>query len=886
MATRLYISPKFDGVDQGDGGIRRVVEAQRKYLPELGFEIVDDPAAAELAAVHAGDDARFNGPTVEHCHGLYWKEYEWDMWTTQLNKQVLTAIHYADEVTAVSEWVANILRRGLWIDPTVIYHGIDTEEWDSQKHDNYILWNKTRIDPVCDPQAVDIIASMDTTLQYVSTYAMPGPNIKVTGLLPFAEAKPLIQQAGLYLCTTRETFGIGTLEAMACRVPVVGWRWGGQREIVKHKETGYLATPGDYDDLLYGIHYCLERRDTMGAAARADVKAEFNWPTIMQQYAAVYNRVLSNRAKAHPKVSVIVTNYKLERYLMDCIRSIMAAAGDNLEYEIILVNDASPTWDVSLGIDLDNLAGSKLKIIHNKENQYLARSLNIGITAATGDYILPIDADNMLAPHALEILAGQLDAHKELDIVYGAMELLEENGNRWVSDWPTSKPSIDLQLHHHNQIPSTAMYRKRVWSTAGGYRARCATAEDADFWCRVMSLGFMPQKVTDAVTLIYRDRADSMSHVNKDWAWQNWYTWGRIPQLTPFGAIQQLQPQIPTYEPTLISVVIPCGPGHEKLVVDAIDSLVAQTFQQWECIVVNDTGKDIPWLPPFVKTIKTRPDANTNRPSHARNRGIAIAQAKLFVLLDADDYLAPNALDVLYRTYKGNNVNFVYPDWFSVEDKKRHESPNYKPENYLQKLPHPITGLYEKAKWEEVGGFDEALKGWEDWDFHLKMQAAGACGIRVPLPLLYYRIHAGWRREKLYAEEEKNKAEIFTKYGEYINGRKQLMACGSCGNRPAVAPMPTYTPQSYKPDPTGQTQLVEYTGDNVGPLVYAGYVTGQRYSFGSDTGMRIKYVYTADVPGFVERFPDIFQKFEQGEEVVILEASGAPVQEAPEAVLS
>ena len=54
-------------------------------------------------------------------------------------------------------------------------------------------------------------------------------SVEVTGVRGFEDAKGYISDAGVYLATTRETFGIGTLEELAAGVPIVGWAWGGVR---------------------------------------------------------------------------------------------------------------------------------------------------------------------------------------------------------------------------------------------------------------------------------------------------------------------------------------------------------------------------------------------------------------------------------------------------------------------------------------------------------------------------------------------------------------------------------------------------------------------------------------------------------------------------------
>lgn len=885
-AIKLAIVPSFDSPEKGDGGIRRVVEAQQKHLPNMGFEIVNDIESADLVAIHGAYPIETNKLSVLHTHGLYWTpEYEWSSWCYKANEGVVASMKRADIVTAPSQWVARILARGMWLDTPVLYHGIDPEDWEpGQPGDkSYVLWNKTRIDPICETETLDRLSLIAGDIDFVSTFGPLNNNITHTGRLPLEAAKKYIQNAGVYLCNTRETFGIGTLEAMACGVPILGWNWGGQREIVKHREHGWLANPGDFDSLLEGLRYCLANREELGQAARAHVLANFTWKAAMERYATLYKELYKQSRIIRPKVSVIITCYNLAQYLPRAVESVLAQTMK--DFEIVIVNDASPdnTLEVAQGLAKKD---KRIKIVNNPTNLYLAGALNAGINVSTGKYIIPLDADNELPPEALQLLSepldnGWLDTHTALrhpvDITYGSMEVVEEDGSHLVSDWPPRNFSYEDQMAHHNQISSTAMYRRRIWQRIGGYRKRCPTAEDADFWCRASSFGATPHKVTDAVTLIYHNRSDSMSHVQRDWAWHSWYTFGSI---TPFGAAlppDSEQLVIQTHEPPKISVIIPVGPLHTELVIDAVDSIVNQTYDKWDIIVVNDSGKDLPWIHPFVRVLNT-PKAGSG-PAIARNIGISASVTPLFILLDADDFLQPEALQLMFGAWEPGT--YVYTDWVVHETGAVHETENYRCVDVLQKLPHAVTCLYERAGWVAVGGFDEKLNAWEDWDFVIALASKGYCGVRVPVPLLHYRVKSGTIREEKYANVEANKNEIAHKWSKYIINGEPLMACGGCGSKSPAAPVMTANANSngfgsgVQGDGSGLVQ-VQYLGDQA-PRTYRGPATGTEYRFGTPSHA-IKYVYKADAELFQQRGE--FKVMQNGMTVVEpskqLEAAGVP----------
>lgn len=562
---KIFISPQYSGEDHGEGGIRRVVEAQNKYLPSVGYEVVTSEAEADIIAVHGGMVVDSNKPTVNHCHGMYWSDYIWPKFAADINQRVVRSIRRADLATAPSRWVADVIKRAMWIDPLIAYSGVDLEDFNMIPHSGYVLWNKTRVDPICDPETLNRLAKAAPDVQFVSTFGGEAANVTLTGKVPYGDAKKLVQESMVYLCSARETFGIGTLEAMASGVPVLAWDFAGQREIITHKVDGYLAR--DFEDLLVGLRYCIENRGKMRLEARQKVVQQFQWKDRIKDYAAAYDLVKGEDRK----VSVVIPCYNLGRYLAQAVNSCSEAD------EVIIVDDAST--DDSLEI-AQSLVSEKVKLVKNGLNQYLAKTLNIGIGAASHDYIVPLDADNWLEPGAIETWRKALDQDRDIDIAYGSLRSFNEDGSLdtkfapdGISKWPPNEFVYDQQMRFpFSGVPSTSMYRRKAWKTARGYRSRYRTGEDADFWCRLSTLGYIPKKVTEAVTLNYRQRVDSMSRIEVKEDWTKWYSEIKATAVGKPVNIVMGEP--------LVSVVI-YGKGDD---VDTIDSIWSQSLRLWEIV--------------------------------------------------------------------------------------------------------------------------------------------------------------------------------------------------------------------------------------------------------------------------------------------------------------
>lgn len=301
---RVLMTPPLSAFDNHESGIKRVIEAWIKHAP-AGIEFVECNVEREdlydLFVIHAGSVNRYPAkrPIVSALHGLYWtSDYQASAWEWAANSSVIESIRRATSVTVPSNWVAETLQRDFRINPTVVHHGIDWKLWEHEiEPKGYVLWNKNRNADVCSPYPVGQLAKLASDVHFITTFAPPDAlkNVTTIGLQSHDTMKTIVQGASVYLSTTKETFGIGILEALAAGVPVLGFRFGGNVDIVEHGVNGYLAHPNNYDDLLQGLRWCIEHREVLSNNARTSAR-KWDWKKPMQTVAEVFEKAFNVHA--------------------------------------------------------------------------------------------------------------------------------------------------------------------------------------------------------------------------------------------------------------------------------------------------------------------------------------------------------------------------------------------------------------------------------------------------------------------------------------------------------------------------------------------------------------------------------------------------------------
>ena len=209
----------------------------------------------------------------------------------------------------------------------------------------------------------------------------------------------------------------------------------------------------------------------------------------------------------------------------------------------------------------------------------------------------------------------------------------------------------------------------------------------------------------------------------------------------------------------LISVVVPCY-NMGNFLEDCINSVLAQTYTNWECLIVDDGSTDnsseialqLTTLDDRIKYLKKE----NGGLSSARNFGIQHANGSFILPLDADDIIGKDYLEEAVQAFNQNpELKLVYCEAeFFGEKTGRWDLREFNLKDLARTNMIFCTALFKKEDWVRVNGYDENMKsGWEDWDFWISILKNGGEVKRLPLVGFFYRIRPASMLRSMTEEE-------------------------------------------------------------------------------------------------------------------------------------
>jgi GT2 family glycosyltransferase len=277
-----------------------------------------------------------------------------------------------------------------------------------------------------------------------------------------------------------------------------------------------------------------------------------------------------------------------------------------------------------------------------------------------------------------------------------------------------------------------------------------------------------PGRAKQAVSLA---RQRQLTNRNRRQSYLKWFTENQLSQVE----LEQQEEDSKNFKHRpLISVLLPTYNTPPELLSECIDSIISQTYDNWELCIADDaspseeTKKTIKKYADEHKKIKAVFRKKNGHIAVATNSALEIAEGEFISLMDHDDVLLPNAL---YETVKAINENpdidLIYSDEDKIEDEKSHVEPFFKPDwspEFLLScnvITHFATIRHSLMK--QVGGFRNGSEGAQDWDLFLRITELTDKIYHIP------KIIYSWRKTaNSTAQASKSKPYA------YINQKKVL----------------------------------------------------------------------------------------------------------------
>lgn len=507
------------------------------------------------------------------------------------------------------------------------------------------------------------------------------------------------------------------------------------------------------------------------------------------------------------KVTIVIPVYNGSNFMKVAIDSAIAQTYDNKE--ILVINDGSTDNGETEKIALSY--GNKIRYI-KKENGGVATALNLAIKEMKGDYLSWLSHDDIYKPYKIE---KQIETIKKLEdkttILFSNVELIDEKGEIFcTTNYSNLMTHEELCQGIYPVIKGTVngcsmLISKKCFDKVGLFNENLKTSNDYEMWLRLFKefksylieeplIQYRIHKNQDTTKSPY-----TLKEANKLWVdiinnltVKEIEGWG----FEPFNVYMDLYFQMyyskyneaypvaykkakEIYDKSTpkVSIIMPCY-NSEKYIEKAIQSVLEQTYRNFELIIIDDDSTDKTWeiIEQYAKkdfrVICTQKDENEKGISKSMNKGIEMARGKYITRMDSDDIIIP---EKIFRQVQFLDKNEEY-GVCSVNIAMMDNLGNIYNENVYpeQKVPSEWTFLWTNPvpnapcmyRTSIIKGNNitfSNLRTAEDYDFLEKLITKTKVYM-INLPLYYYRYNEKSTYNKNRIETFKNSLNISKRY--------------------------------------------------------------------------------------------------------------------------
>ncbi len=220
----------------------------------------------------------------------------------------------------------------------------------------------------------------------------------------------------------------------------------------------------------------------------------------------IHTRQPTHQIPRNPLVTIVIPyHHNYAQYLGECLESVRRQTYTN--WETIVVDDASIGETAERVVR--TLADSRIRVMRHERNRGQAAARNTGIRSGSGQFVMPVDCDDLLAPTHLASLMRALDAHPHCGAAYADFRLFSAISG--VLEFPV-RDTRALLREQWIPHPGT-LVRRALWEQANGYcedEIFRAGNEDWDYWLGIAAVDLRAVRVAEPLYQ-YRQHASSIT---------------------------------------------------------------------------------------------------------------------------------------------------------------------------------------------------------------------------------------------------------------------------------------------------------------------------------------------------------------------------------------
>jgi glycosyltransferase involved in cell wall biosynthesis len=381
-------------------------------------------------------------------------------------------------------------------------------------------------------------------------------NLQNLRLLSFVDLSPqrmraLYNDADIFVnAALHEGFGLPSLEAMACGIPVIQADNDGLRGIVKSEHDCLMVPVNDPDVLFQAMTRLLDDPDLQARLRKngRDTAQNHSLSHQFKEFVECFSHILNisfpaDKRKAlqdslggldetplpmfskdSPLVSVVIPSFNQAAYLSQALDSLLQQTYAN--WEAVVVNDGSTDNTVEI-LEAYQKRDSRIRGF-TKSNGGITSALNYGIHHARGEFFCWLSSDDLFYPEKIELQVRSFE-HLSPDyaLIYGNFDILHEEDHR-IEVLPHSRPLVPgaefAEAFKFDFIDGcTIMVRMDVLREIGGFNPYYRHSQDMELWIRIASYKYRFSLLDKKVTIrrVHESQASTgnMIHCRYDAAW-------------------------------------------------------------------------------------------------------------------------------------------------------------------------------------------------------------------------------------------------------------------------------------------------------------------------------------------------------------------------------